>query len=68
MKCYICDRDLAQDEIKLHPIMKKWEPCGTCLEAIKDAFEPDSEEEIEEALNNSTVEALYEMPSEIDFT
>lgn len=51
MKCYICDRDLAQDEIKLHPEIKKWEPCGTCLHIISEVFDDGlDEDEITELL------------------
>lgn len=65
MRCNICDRELSPDEIKLHSKIKnrrgekKWEPCGSCLEAIAEVFEADSEEEIDAALNETTIEALY---------
>lgn len=45
MKCYICDKTLEQDEIKLHPLIKKWEPCGTCLAVIGEVFEDGLDED-----------------------
>lgn len=46
MRCYICDAQLKQDEIKLHPQLKSLEPCAVCLEIISEVFEdgPDEEE------------------------
>ena len=60
-----CDRDLDPDEIKYNPKLRgKFDLCGSCLEVVKDCFEHDTEEEIEEALNNATVESLYELHEE----
>jgi cytidine deaminase len=47
MKCYICDKQLADDEISFNSQHKDFEPCGTCLEIIENVFEPLDEEQIE---------------------
>lgn len=46
MRCHICDVELKTDEIKVHPQIKEFEPCGTCLQIISEVFEdgPDEEE------------------------
>lgn len=51
-KCYICDRDLASDEIKHTPEFGRGDfaPCGTCTEVIESLFEPPTEEEIDKQL------------------
>lgn len=48
MHCYICDRQLGNDEIKYDPKYGhgNFDPCGTCLEIIGEIFEPDDEDEI----------------------
>lgn len=59
MKCHICDRDLASDEIKHTPEHGRgnFAPCGTCQEVIDSLFEPPSEEEIDRQL---VLELFYE--------
>ena len=42
-KCYICDAELRDDEIKL--IDGKTEPCGICLEVIENVFDDPVPEE-----------------------
>lgn len=57
MRCFICDTPLSPDEVKLHPKMKKWEPCGECLEKINEVFEPYDELEIDRQI---ALELFYE--------
>lgn len=59
MKCYICDKQLAPDEIKHDPKYGHggFDPCGSCMEVIDNIFEPPSEEEIDRQLN---LELFYE--------
>jgi hypothetical protein len=40
MKCYICDKTLTQDEIKLTPEYGRGglAPCGTCQQEIDEVF------------------------------
>lgn len=47
MKCYICDKTLAQDEIKMTPEYKKggFAPCGTCQQEIDEVFAEGDEDE-----------------------
>lgn len=62
MRCNICDRDLSPDEIKINRGLKgKFEPCGVCLDVIKEVFEADDEKAMDDAFNRVTVEALYEV-------
>ncbi len=44
MRCYICDNGLSDEEVKFNRQHNQWEPCGTCLETIKDAFAADRDE------------------------
>ncbi len=37
MHCYICDKELTEKEIQLHPVTGKTEPCSECMEEILDA-------------------------------
>lgn len=46
MKCYICDRSLEGDEIKIDPNYGTFDPCGTCLTIIGEVFEPLDEDEV----------------------
>lgn len=46
MRCFICDSVLNDNEIKVNPEHKDFDPCGKCLEIIEEVFEPLDEEEI----------------------
>ena len=52
MRCHICDKPLASDEIKHTPAYGRgnFGPCGTCSEIIENVFEPLDEEEIDKQL------------------
>lgn len=58
MKCYICDRTLAQDEIKYSPKYGhgNFDPCGHCLGIIDEVFEPLDEDEIDWIIENTDIE------------
>ena len=47
MRCHICDKTLADDEVQWNNDHKEWDPCGTCLTAISEVFNDDTDEEIE---------------------
>lgn len=48
MKCYICDAQLAADDIKFTPKYGRgnFAPCGHCEGIIAEVFEPIPEEEL----------------------
>lgn len=62
MRCHICDNLLAPDEIKFYKPRNQWEPCGTCIDVSEQVFGAVPEDEIDAALNQTTVEALYAPP------
>jgi cytidine deaminase len=41
MHCYICDNMIPAEKIRLHPVTKKTEPCGACMDAITEATHDD---------------------------
>lgn len=45
MRCYICNTILKPEEIQIHPQIKAFEPCGTCLEVISEVFDDKLEED-----------------------
>lgn len=38
MRCHICDAALGEDEIKFNREHKDYDPCGRCLEVIRNVF------------------------------
>lgn len=58
MHCHICDKQLANDEIKHEPHYGKggFAPCSQCLEIIGELFNDDSDDEITEQL---TAEGIF---------
>ena len=51
MRCAICDATLGEDSIQWNNQHHDWDPCPTCLIAISELFNDDSEEEITEQIN-----------------
>ena len=50
MRCHICDATLGEDSVQRNNQHNDWDPCPTCLIAISELFNDDSEEEITEQL------------------
>ena len=46
MKCFICDKDMTVEEIKIDPRYGTFDPCGTCLTVISEVFGEEGDEEI----------------------
>ena len=52
MRSHICNATLGEAEVKFNSLFEEWDPCSRCLAIIGEVFEPMSEEEIDEALEN----------------
>lgn len=37
MRCRICDKGLADDDVRWNRLHQEYDPCGECLAIIKDA-------------------------------
>lgn len=67
MRCYICDNALKDDEIKFNKDHQEFDPCGFCLEIIRDAaYETGDDDEEREVPLEDAYEALgYDNPFDV---
>lgn len=54
-KCFICDKTLSAEEVQWSVLHNDFEPCGTCLMAISEIFNDQSDEEITHELEHEGV-------------